>query len=388
MEENKPHVGETIESTVPETPSVLSGETPIVQSISEKESKSKTKIGSLLLSGFSVALLVAAIVWYVVGIQSVKALSESSFTLVTAQFFGMPVASVNGQKIPYRDYIENLQGMRQFYNTDTEKLPRPSEAEMSDYVLRRLIIDSLVAQVAKEYNITVSNNELDDFVQKNILAKYEDREKAEADVLKRYGWTVNEFTKKFVVSTILEQKLNTTYLESIKDSSKKDTVKAQAQAVLERIKKGESFDKLAKEFSADTSNKDKGGDLGWFAKGVMVPEFENAVFGLKKGELGSELVETQFGFHIVKVDNTRKTKDKEGKEIEEVKVRHILFAVSDTDPSAFENFMNGRLAEARIVVSKGLKNPFEDLKKQVETTSTEESTDSANLETEVSTTTP
>ena len=331
-------------------------------SLGEGVKKTNVKGGTLLFAGLAVALVIAAIVWYILGIQGVRALSESSFTRTTAQIFRIPVASLNGERIPYDEYVENLQGMRLFYDTDTESLPRPTEAEMSDYVLRRLIVDVFVRQIAEEYKVSVTQDEVSTFVQENIVAKYENRQKAEEDVLKRYGWTIDQFAEKFIVPTILDQKLGAVYLESVKDPSKKDAIRTQAQAVLERVNKGESFEKLAKEFSADTSNKDKGGDLGWFGKGIMVPEFENAIFALKKGEVGNELVETQFGFHIVKLDDTRKTKDQEGNEQEEVKARHILFATNDSDTSAFETFMNQRLLSSEIKVSKGLRNPFEELK--------------------------
>ncbi len=345
------------------------------------DKKRRTKTGSLLFAGLGVALVIAAIIWYVVGIQSVKALSESPFTLTTARIFRIPVASLNGERIPYGEYVENLKGMRNFYDTDTTNLPRPTDPEMSDYVLRRLIVDAFVRQIAREYGVSVEQSEIDTFVQENIVARYENREKAEEDVVKRYGWTIDVFARKFVLPTILDQKLGKAYLETVKDPSKKEAIRGEAQAVLDRIKGGESFEKMAKEFSADTSNKDKGGDLDWFGKGVMVPEFEQAVFSLKKGELGSELVETEFGFHIVRVDDTRKTKDQEGNEQDEVKVRHILFLVDDGSNAEFETFMNERLLASEIKVSKGLRNPFEDLKDA--TSDTEE----VPVETETATTT-
>ncbi|MCL4388479.1 MAG: peptidyl-prolyl cis-trans isomerase [Candidatus Marsarchaeota archaeon] len=71
-----------------------------------------------------------------------------------------------------------------------------------------------------------------------------------------------------------------------------------ANQLLERIKEGESFEKLAQENSIDSSRK-RGGDLGFFGRGVMVREFEKAAFGLEVGEV-SQVVKTQFGYHIIK----------------------------------------------------------------------------------------
>jgi parvulin-like peptidyl-prolyl isomerase len=75
---------------------------------------------------------------------------------------------------------------------------------------------------------------------------------------------------------------------------------ATAEAILEKIKKGQDWYTLAAEHSTDTSNKDEGGDLGWFGRGVMVSEFEDAAFKLKIGEI-SEPVKTTHGYHIIQV---------------------------------------------------------------------------------------
>ncbi len=73
---------------------------------------------------------------------------------------------------------------------------------------------------------------------------------------------------------------------------------SQAKEILEKAKKGESFAKLAEQYSIDGSRR-RGGDLGLFKKGMMVKPFEDAAFALQKGEI-SGLVKTQFGYHIIK----------------------------------------------------------------------------------------
>jgi peptidyl-prolyl cis-trans isomerase D len=82
-------------------------------------------------------------------------------------------------------------------------------------------------------------------------------------------------------------------------------VRKQAEEVLKRAKTGEEFAALAKQFSEDDSNKDTGGSLGEFGRGTMVPEFEQAAFAMKPGEISNELVKTSFGFHIIKVEKNQ-----------------------------------------------------------------------------------
>ena len=74
---------------------------------------------------------------------------------------------------------------------------------------------------------------------------------------------------------------------------------SQAQALISRIAEGEDFAKIARDYSTCPSKK-KGGDLGFFGKGQMVPEFEKAAFNLNVGAMTMDPVKTKFGYHIIK----------------------------------------------------------------------------------------
>ena len=79
---------------------------------------------------------------------------------------------------------------------------------------------------------------------------------------------------------------------------------AKAKEIVDKLAKGGDFAALAKEFSKDPGSKDNGGDLGYFGRGQMVPEFETAAFALEKGKL-SVPVKSNFGYHIIMLDDKR-----------------------------------------------------------------------------------
>ncbi len=104
--------------------------------------------------------------------------------------------------------------------------------------------------------------------------------------------------------------------------------KEEAEKILKEALAGKNFEELAKKYSQDPGSKDKGGDLGWAKKGQFVPEFEKVIFSseLKKGEVYPELVETQYGWHIIK-----KIDEKGEGDQKEVRAEHILFAKRNID---------------------------------------------------------
>jgi parvulin-like peptidyl-prolyl isomerase len=112
-----------------------------------------------------------------------------------------------------------------------------------------------------------------------------------------------------------------------------EQARAKADDVLKKIRGGGDFAALAKE-NSDDSSKEQGGELGWFGKGQMVKPFEDAAFSLKPGET-SDVVETDYGFHIIQVEERREAPAgaapaggaPDAKPEEQVRARHILIAV-------------------------------------------------------------
>ena len=100
-----------------------------------------------------------------------------------------------------------------------------------------------------------------------------------------------------------------------------DSARVRAEALLERITGGEDFAELAREFSNDPGTAALGGDLGWFRRGRMVREFEEAAFSLLDGQV-SDVVQTDFGFHIIRVERMRPG---------ERNARHILITPEKTE---------------------------------------------------------
>jgi peptidyl-prolyl cis-trans isomerase D len=98
-------------------------------------------------------------------------------------------------------------------------------------------------------------------------------------------------------------------------SEAEDRAREKIAALIKRARAGEDFAKLAREISEDPGSKDKGGDLGWVSPGMMVPQFEQALFALKKGEVSPEPVRTPFGFHAIKVTDAREASRKPMKEV-------------------------------------------------------------------------
>ncbi len=113
-----------------------------------------------------------------------------------------------------------------------------------------------------------------------------------------------------------------------KTDAEVEEIRQKAEDVLKQAKKGAKFEDLAKKYSEDPGTKDKGGDLGWITQGQTVPEFEKTAFGLDKGKM-SDLVKTQYGFHIIKVLDKETAHTKPFDEVKDSIKAPLLLAKAD-----------------------------------------------------------
>jgi peptidyl-prolyl cis-trans isomerase D len=107
-----------------------------------------------------------------------------------------------------------------------------------------------------------------------------------------------------------------------------EETKKKAEDVLKQAKKGSKFDELAKKYSEDPGSKDKGGDLGWIRHGQTVPEFDKTAFSLALGQI-SDLVRTQYGFHIIKVLEKQSAHTKPFEEVKDAIRTPLLLTQAD-----------------------------------------------------------
>jgi peptidyl-prolyl cis-trans isomerase D len=248
------------------------------------------------------------------------------------QIMALPVFQENGQFIGNERYLQLLRSQN----------PPLSVGEFEESVRRSLVIDKLRAALTDW--MAVSNDEVDrEFTQRNeqvklemvaftgdafrdritvtdadVAAHYEahkaeyrvgeqrkirylllDREQARARVFVTPAEIQREYNDSISLYRTPEQ-VRASHILLMTEGKSEPEVQKRAEEVLAQVKGGADFAALARKVSEDEGTKENGGDLGFFERGRMVPEFEAAAFGLQPGET-SELIKSQFGFHIIRV---------------------------------------------------------------------------------------
>jgi peptidyl-prolyl cis-trans isomerase C len=199
--------------------------------------------------------------------------------------------SVNGVMIP-NSYFDAM-------NREREQAGQPASPEFANAMKDELVNREILSQAAKKKGLdkTPTVAAQMDMARQAVLIRafFEDYVKAnpisDAQLKADYDkYVVQLGDKEYKARHILVDKED------------------DAKAIIASIKRGESFEKLAKEKSKDTGSKDNGGDLDWAPAGRYVPEFGNAIKVLAKGQLTEAPVKSPFGFHVIRVDDSRAMK--------------------------------------------------------------------------------
>jgi peptidyl-prolyl cis-trans isomerase C len=202
------------------------------------------------------------------------------------------LATVNGEVITQADYDDYLKGRQM------QQAPLPDKDKEKQVIIDEITARLLLAQAAR-------TAKLDQDVETYLQVKRQNE-----NILARA--MVRKFLKDNPVS---DQEVKARYDKEVEKTSKVEyharhilvKTKEEADELLKKMNVAR-FAALAKEKSTDTGTAKEGGDLGWLNQGAMVPEFYAAVSQLKKGEITKEPVKTEFGWHIIKLEDTRPAK--------------------------------------------------------------------------------
>jgi len=187
-----------------------------------------------------------------------------------------------------------------------------TEIHRSEVLAARAMLPAQVQQIPFEQ---VYPQLLDNLVSNMLAAQAGRKQKLadDAEVKKRMQLAQDQiieevYLRRYITAAITDDKIKARYDQFLKEQKPQDQVNAkhilvktedEAKAVIEELKKGGDFAAIAKEKSNDPGTKATGGDLGWFTKDEMVPEFADAAFKLQKGQYTETPVKTQFGYHVI-----------------------------------------------------------------------------------------
>jgi len=214
------------------------------------------------------------------------------------------VASVNGEKIKKTELYDAMVKAN------------------GDQVLESLISEKIVGLEAAKQNIVISDADVQTEIDKYY--EYYGGEEGFTLALESNGYTLDRLKKEIANNlkvkkllgpqiSITEDEMKTYFDENKALFAQEKEVKAShilvdsldtANEVKQKLANGGDFAQLAKDYSTDTGTKDNGGDLGFFKSGTMTEEFDKAAFSLKVGEI-SDPVKTDYGYHIIKVVETK-----------------------------------------------------------------------------------
>ena len=249
-----------------------------------------------------IGVITAIILWLAItGIGLYAFHWENQYAETMTQYVPYPVAFVNDHVIYYYQYLENVNILKKYETQFKDIYFKSAQGKQVEKSIRNQTMSSLVQYVfvkqeAAKLHLTVSQKELDESYAQ--LIKSNGGQTSFDNVLsKYYGLTSYQFEYDIYRDRLIQQKVMDNFAS---DASINQNALNLAQKVLAKLKGGADFSTLAKEYSQDTATAANGGDLGFFSKGKMDPDFEKVAFALQAGQT-SGIVKTVNGYEIIKV---------------------------------------------------------------------------------------
>jgi parvulin-like peptidyl-prolyl isomerase len=304
-----------------------------------KEIGANKDIRTIVFRVALIALILIALVVLVFGILIYVYRSESPTVKAVSQVVPYPAEMVNGRLVTYNDYLFEIDANKRAYQNNAKLNNQPAVdfnsadgkkllKQIKQHSLDKLKSDALIAQLAAEKKVKVTDKEVDELVNQ-LYQRYGGKETLLKTLKDIYGWDINDLKKvvrKQLLAKNLEEKVTA-------DPAVDATAKAKAQDVLKQVKGGGDFGELAKKHSqaSDASN---GGDLGFFTKGQLPDNLQSAAEALQPGQV-SDVVKTQYGYEIIKV--------LEKKDDGSIHAQHILVKTVD-----FNEYFQAELKKAKV----------------------------------------
>lgn len=218
-------------------------------------------------------------------------------------------------------------------------------------IFERMVQVEVVSEIARKQGLDKEpkvraqlDNILKEYLAQELLKRVGDVEPTEEDIRQYYKAHPEEFKTPEMVRArhiLLKIPKTSSSAETIIERAK---MKDKIESLLARLKAGEDFAKLAAENSDDAASKPKGGDLGFFPKGKMAAQFEAKAFSMKIGEM-SDVVETNYGFHIIRVEGR---KEAGAEPLEAIKDKAKEKVKSFVKKSKTSEFMNQAYKDAGV----------------------------------------
>lgn len=236
-----------------------------------------------------------------------KCYRENKAVKFAAKIYPFPASWVNFNPIWMADYNKQMDYIRHFSQKSGQELP--DRNVLKDQILDQMTDILIIKKQAAKNKVKVTKADVDE-AYKKITDENGGSEEVKKVLKDLYNMTESDF-KALIKDQLYKEKVQSELFVQIRAKHILIKDENRAKDVLEKVKKGEkSFEDLAKEFSEDTGSKDNGGDLGFFGRGAMVKEFEEAAFSTEVGKVREELVKSEFGFHIIKVEEKKGSIDK------------------------------------------------------------------------------